>query len=342
MVMNASEALSIQECSCTRPYSDLLVHVLQFFSGSPSELSKARPISKEFKRSADFIITSEIEALLGPSIKPIHGQSPGELLAAAIELDEKSIRWIRSWDANTSRKNGFDVGVVGAYTMKRCGYDIIFDEPINVIALIPCMASSSIPVGIQFDKTPSYNIYRPFESINNVFLPRKFLHMNKDECGEFYVYKQIAVYHKERALNDTLKRVRKDILNYDFTGPEARSVLSVLLHSPNYGGLKPLYDKYFYECLKIFENFRLGHRMPDLNVLESAIHSELKLRKMQRDYLEKMEEQIKSATAKIERLENNLKYKYDSEAFKRTCHCFLLIALGFIALVEKIYEAYFV
>lgn len=348
--MSIQQSLVINESP--REYSFLLIHILQFFIGSPEELSKLRETANEFKRCADHIIRLEITKLVGPSIRPIQGQSNGEVLAAAMRLDRVSRRWLRDWDANTSRADGFDVGLISDYTRKQCNYGHIgtSSTSTNVIALVPCTFSfqnsasepmstvkvvSSVPVVIELN-TESEHRDGQNSTINKAFLPRKFLHMNMKDSGEFYVKTNALRYEREKTLDSTLRRIQRDLEAHPSNSlSDSQCVLAVILRSQQHGGSEELYNEYYSDCLKLFHQYQLGHRLPSLDILEKAIENEIRIKTMKKLYVEKMDANFKEASLKISILEKKVDKKFLKEEIKRNVHMFFVVVFGSMALIEK-------
>jgi hypothetical protein len=348
--MSMQKALAISESP--REYSFLLLRILQFFKGSPKELSKLRETASEFKRCADHIIRLEITNLVGSSIRPIQGQSNGELLDAAMQMDRVARRWLRYWHANTSRADGFDVGLIGNYTRKKCNYDHMEASSTSsyVIALVPCTFSfqnsaseptrtvkvvSSVPVMIELNKKI---VHRGGQSIidNMAYLPRKFLHMNTKDNGEFYVKANAYRYQREGSLDSTLRRIQRDLESPPSTTlSDSQCVLAVILHSQQHGGSENLYNEYYSDCLKLFHQYQLGHRLPSLDILEKAIENELRIKTMKKLYVEKMDANFKEASLKLSILERKVEKKFWKEEVKRNVHLFFVLLFGSMALIEK-------
>mmetsp|Transcript_3644 Transcript_3644/g.5289 ORF Transcript_3644/g.5289 Transcript_3644/m.5289 type:complete len:351 (+) Transcript_3644:82-1134(+) len=334
-----------------RDRSDLLLHILEFFDDSPKELSNVREVAREFKLCADFIISQQVRRLVGPHIKPIQGQSNGEVFDAALQLDRVSRRWLREWDANTSRRDGFEVGIVSNYTRKRCQYDKI-GKSVIVIALIPCCwdltqsqknhlssnnnkMSCYVPVGIQFNTIPK-RFSNTSTKINSASLPEKFLHMNMDDNGELNLRGNTAKYLGEKTLVCTLNRIKKEIQTFTVSSPDMHCALAAILHSTEYGGSQEQYAQYATQCIALFENVVLGERLPNLDIFEVAVQNAIRLNKAEKEYELKLITRFRESNRKLENLEEKVNKKFTSEEIKRKFHLIFIVVVGGLALLEKI------
>jgi hypothetical protein len=374
-VLTLQEALCINEAP--REHSDLLLHVLKFFIGSPTELEKVRQIAKEFNRCATTIMSREVQNLIGTHIRPMKNQSIGEVYCAALELDVISRKWLRGWDADLDEKTNdkvklmrgrpigavqaqaktqadanktdfrdrIEVGIICNHSRRRCRYETIA-KSIRVVALIPCTFEierdsttikqvASVPVGIQFNTKPKYLVGK-LKPINNIFLPSKFLHMNMGGSGEFFVPRNVALYKRETTLSETLRRTQYELQSYAYAPRDAHGLLSVILHSAQYGGSEKLYKMYSSECLNLFHQYQLGDRLPNLDVMEKAVENEIRLNNMKKEYIEKMEVKFKNATKKLEILEEKVNTKFTKEEIKRHLHLLFVFLVGGLALAEKL------
>ena len=348
IIMTIQEALCIHESP--RDCSLLLRHTLQFFTGSSRELCLLRETCREFKRCADTMIQSELKRLLGPHVMhPMPGQSYGEIYDVALnELDERSRKSLRDEcnDLPNLRSCGFELGLIGRYTRDRCEYYKI-NKAINIICIIPVRFEgkrhedeqhtttmiAKVPIGVSLHQTPAY-LNDKTKSITAVYLDPKFLHMNRDTDGDFYVNNHIGTYCRERNLKDTMHRVQSELLTYEATIPNAKCAYSTLLHSTQYGGSSQDYEEYHVECLKNFRTFQLGEKLPNLESFDLCVLNELRMNKMKKKYIDKIEIDYKQAKEKIIELEKEVSKKYRLEEIKRLVQLAFVVGLGVLVFFE--------
>lgn len=348
--MTIQETLGIHESP--RDCSLLLRHTLQFFTGSPRELCLFRETCREFKRCADTIIQTELKRLLGPHIMhPMPGQSYGEIYDVALnELDERSRISLRDEcnDMPHLRSCGFDIRIIGRYTRKRCEYDKI-NKSINVICIVPVRFEAKVhendqntttmiaklPIGVSLYQTPEY-LNDKTKTITAIYLDPKFLHMNRDTDGDFYVANHVDGYSSERYLKDTMHRVQSELQTYEATFPNVKCAYSTLLHSTQYGGSIKNYEVYHIECLKNFRTYQLGEKIPNLESFDLCVLNELRMNKMKKEYIDKIDIDYREAKEKIIELERQVSKKFRLEEIKRLVQLAIFVGLGMLVLLEKL------
>jgi len=229
----------------------LLIKTLTFLAVS-TELVRSRAVSRVFRRWSDSAAEATTAKLIGASVKPMLGQSVTGLLHGAEQASEETREHLRGWDAEAVRAEGFDVGMPTHKSKSRA----------DVLALIPVgdlAPEVRVPVGLHFgDLVVEHGGDDQFRA-TRAKVPAGFFHLNIYPKGTLDLCNRQQALREERALNDTLRRVQRDLLNPDWDCPHCVAAARCYLFTSE--GRK-LYDEYLVRCFRIFSDYKLGQPRP--------------------------------------------------------------------------------
>ena len=244
---------------------DLLIKILTFLAES-KELVRSRAVCRVFRRWSDSIAKTQTAELIGPSIRPMAGQSVTALLHGAEQARGETKEKLRGWDAEVARAEGFDIGLptypvrygsrspdVDGYLKYLRGYDILAQIPIGDLA-----PGIHVPVGLQVGVRVGEDQTGDVVQGTKVSLPSGFFHINVYPSGTLALCSRVEFIRKERTLHDSLHRVQRDLLQPDWECPHS----SVAYRLSNYGQDRNLHNDHFVQCCQIFSAYKLGRPIP--------------------------------------------------------------------------------
>ncbi|CAJ1958950.1 unnamed protein product [Cylindrotheca closterium] len=242
----------------------LLTNVLQFVATS-EVLARTRQVCRAFRKCSDAIASVQTATLIGGSVRPMIGQSIVGLLHGAEETDERTRDALKEWDPEI-RNEGFDIGLPTKKEEENQRWTILAQVPCDLMA-----PGANVPV------TLALNVPIDEEENLGTFtrLPRDFFHMNAYPSGTFVLCDVRDKLHLERNLNDTLRRIKRDLhrehvgcphspahsFYYQRTGVNPANTIENL----------PLYKEYVTMCMNIFYGYKLGHPIPKLDIFRKLM-----------------------------------------------------------------------
>lgn len=261
----------------------LLRRVLAFVANS-KDLVRTRQVCRAFRRCSDEVARKVIDCLVGPNIEPVIDQSVVGLLHAAEQADDFTRRYLMEWDSSI-RAEGFDVG------LRINGEEECERFKTYILALVPCDPMSpgaKLPVALFLDR------FR----FTRAKLPRGFFHMNAYVSGVLEICALKKEYLKEKNLNDSLRRIKSDIMSKDPECPHCilpfwiyAGIKASHLSTPN----TELYKEYQLICMDLYRGYKLGKEVPKLNVFQKLVAKELELMKAKKT----VEESIVSTVTRV-------------------------------------------
>mmetsp|Transcript_9092 Transcript_9092/g.21630 ORF Transcript_9092/g.21630 Transcript_9092/m.21630 type:complete len:282 (+) Transcript_9092:69-914(+) len=246
----------------------LLSDVLAFVATS-EDLARTRQVCRAFRKWSDEVASAQTTALIGGSVKPMIGQSIIGLLHAAEAADDRTRRALKEWNPDI-RNEGFDIGLP---TNKE------ENQSWHILAQVPCdpMApGANVPVTLQLDsKIVEDNDIRGTLSR----LPKGFFHMNANPSGWFIPCDRALEIPSERNLNDTLRRIKRDLLREHTScphGPAYALYCPARFDDVEYENL-PRYKEYVALCMNVYSGYKLGQPIPKLDLFQKLVETKEEL-----------------------------------------------------------------